>query len=142
VYTPGVLKVKVYTEPLPVRMALLVKLGAPVDSTLCGTAPVELQVHRTRVPAVIVTPVGAKKLFPTLTSTVGGGGGFPVAVNPTGEPVRPATWPWAPWAPTVAPSVQTVVAPDVSVIELVGEVAPPPLVTTQPTVTPATPLPN
>ena len=90
----------------------------------------------------MVTAFGVNALLLTTTSTVGGGGGVPVAVKATGEPAKPVAAPSAPWPPSVAPRVQTVVAPVVSVVEVVGATEPPPLVACQVITTPATPLPN
>ena len=72
---PGVVKVNVYVWPLPVRVVLLVKVGATSECTLCGVAPVLLQVQVTVVPAETVSTAGfwvllcplLKKMFPTVT---------------------------------------------------------------------------
>ncbi len=110
--------------PFPLWIALLVKLGEPVDRTLWLTVPVAVQVQVTVPLTATVSTAGSevrlrslrKKLFPTVTATVdggpGGGGGdggsaaVAVAVNSTGEPVAPTTSAWASCEPTVEPSVQ------------------------------------
>src|SRR6476660_3007597 len=56
-------------------MSLLVKLGEPTDSTLCGTLPAFVQVHVTVPPAATVSTAGLadplcpplKKMLPAAT---------------------------------------------------------------------------
>jgi len=50
--------VNAYVMPSPVWMALLGKLGAPCDWTLCATAPVAVQVHVTVLPTATVSIAG------------------------------------------------------------------------------------
>jgi hypothetical protein len=57
-YVPGVVNVKVYVLPLPVKMSLLVNVGASSECTLCGVSPVLLQVQVTVVPAATVSTAG------------------------------------------------------------------------------------
>jgi len=56
VYVPGVLNVSTYVELDALLTALLVKLGEPVDCTLCITAEFQLQVML--LPAAIVSTAG------------------------------------------------------------------------------------
>jgi hypothetical protein len=56
VYVPGVLNVSTYVEFEALWTGLLVKLGEPVDCTLCEAATFQLQVML--LPAAIVSTAG------------------------------------------------------------------------------------
>ncbi len=87
--------------------------------------------------AVLTVPVW---LLPELTAmVVAADDAVPVALNVTGEPVSPATVAVAVCAPTVAPSVQLIVArPEALVTDVAADTLPPPVTMAQFTVTPAT----
>src|SRR5687768_11355678 len=106
------------------RIPLLVKLGEPVDRTLCEVAPLP-QVQVTVSPARMVTLLGVKKLSPTVTSAVPSGVDA-IAVNVSGEPVAPSRIAVAVWGPTLVPSVHVVLAmPLASVTAVAGFTAAP-----------------
>src|SRR5574338_98747 len=131
-----------YVLPFPVMVELLVKLGEPSDCTLCGMAPVLVQVQTTLVPALTVRLEGVNVLLPTTTFAVTTGCS-PVAVNVTGDPVSAVDTAVAVLAPVAGPSVNDVLAvPDPSDVLDAGVTEPPPAVTAQLTVTPDTPLPK
>jgi hypothetical protein len=137
---------------LPVISTLLVKLGAPVDNTLCGVVSVFTQVQVTVPPTATVSTAGftvlfrllLNRIFPTRTlALVGmGGTGAAVAVNISAEdPVRTSAVAVIVTGPTVAGRVKvTADVPDPSVGTVVPDRVPP--VVVHPTSTPGTPLPN
>jgi len=128
-------------------IALLVKLGEPVDLTLWLFDPDH--VHVTEPPTAMVSTAGLealrellKKLSPTSTAAVVGTDAT-VAWNAAGEPVSPALVAVIVTGPTSPPSVTPVWAkPAASVTELVGCTLATPLATCHATVTPCTPFPN
>src|SRR6266566_5210544 len=98
-------------------------------------------VHFTVSPIPTVTPAGLKLFppLPTVTFTVTGC--RPVAVNVTGEPIRPATVACTDCAPAVDPNSWVTTAIPLMSVTLVGvETAPPPAVAAQCTDTPWTGL--
>jgi hypothetical protein len=131
--------------------SLLVKDGDPVDSTLCGTAAVFVQVHVTVLPTATVSTAGftvpfrllLKRMLPTRTDAEVGIGATatPAAVNVSGEPVRPSARAVIVMDPIVPPTVTfTAEMPDPSVAAVAADGVPP--VAAQATLTPGTPFPN
>src|SRR3954454_5502563 len=132
-------------------MALLVKLGDPVDWTLCPIDP-EAQVQVTFPPTATVSTAGLCVVLwllvktipgPTVTFAVVGIAGASVAVslNVSGDPSRPSAVAVTVTGPS-APPIVTVTAeiPASSVGTLGADVVAP--VAAQATFTPGTPLPN
>src|SRR2546426_11625344 len=126
---------------------LLVKLGDPVDCTLCEPPA---QLHVTVPPTAIVSTAGFELRLPSLLKRMAAptvtlavvGIGWAVALNLRGEPVRPAWVAVIMIGPAVPPSVTVVWAePLALLIALLGLTLAEPLVTSQPTAIPDTPFP-
>ena len=143
-YVPGDAKVTAYV-PLAFTV-LFVKLGDPVDSTLCVPPA---HVHVTVPPAAMVSTAGFEALFrllvkkklPSWTAALVAAV-VTVAWNVTGEPVSPALVAVIVTGPAVAPSVSVVRAtPEASLVALVGDALAVPPVTSHVTPVPAFPFP-
>src|SRR3989442_12924483 len=126
---------------------LLVKLGDPVDCTLCEPPHA---VHGTVPPPAIVSTAGFELRLPSLLKRMAAptvtlavvGIGWAVALNVRGEPVRPAWVAVIVIGPAVPPSVTVVWAVPLALLSaLVGLTLAEPLVTCQPTATPDTAFP-
>src|SRR3989442_907752 len=110
-YTPAVANVCEYV-PL-IMIPLLVKLGDPVDCTLCEPPA---QLHVTVPPTAIVSTAGFELRLPSLLKRMAAptvtlavvGIGWAVALNVRGEPVRPAWVAVIMIGPAVPPSVTVV----------------------------------
>src|SRR2546425_144111 len=143
--TPAVVNVCEYV-PL-IMTALLVKLGDPVDSTLCEPPA---QLHVTVPPTAIVSTAGFELRLRSLLKRIAAptvvlavvGIAWAVALNVRGEPVRPAWVAVIVIGPAVPPSVTVVWAVPLALLSaLVGLTPAEPLVTCQPTAIPDTPFP-
>src|SRR3989441_7973826 len=126
---------------------LRVKLGDPVDCTLCEPPA---QLHVTVPPTAIVSTAGFELRLPSLLKRMAAptvtlavvGIGWAGALNVRGEPVRPAWVAVIVMRPAVPPSVTVVWAgPLALLIALMGLTPAEPLVTCQPTAIPDTPFP-